>query len=441
MRIPFATKKEKIDPLGIKFGTSINNRINDIAKLCTGYEKKVTNVYENRKRNDKVLQVQNRLYNPQRNIGTSRDILSQYRVLEDYSDSYHSLQILRGLDIAPTVIQLPSMIALKGKIAIDTGNEELNEEIANELKRLKYKSVLSRALMYSKISSYGCVVAAITNAGDQMSPLSNGEEILAFNVVADHSFFYSSYHAMSEVWKENYHTPTRIFIGGIEADKSRFHHSILDYDVYTTRGRNILQENLGSLMALNMLELAYSHQLVQSQFKLVKYPSDRPKSVAGPKLKQDLESLLSHIKDTATTQDFIAFPDDFQLEFVNLTAPDGLRNLNDYFVTHLSMSSQIPELILRGGSAGALATSYENTKQFYTLLHSREQKILAEPILRFMVDSIIKSKGYSTTEYSIVFDPIYVPTERERLENELLALQVEAEKNIAGEVDEEGEVE
>lgn len=294
------------------------NRVNKITGLCNNYEKKLVTVNNNRQNSDKTIDVQNRLYNPTRNIGTSTDILRQFRVLEDYGESYYGLELLRGLDIASTIILLPNLIALRGKILVDTGNEEINEEIGRELKRLNYKDILSRALMYAKISSYGSVVVAITNSEDKTSPLSNGEEILSFNVVSDNAFFYRSYHALSAVWDIDYHQPKNFYIGGLEADRSRFYHVILDYDSYRSRGRNILQENIGALLALNILETTYSYQLVQSQIKMVKFPAERTKAGASQAVKTEIERFVKRIKDNVTNQDFITFPDDFQMELVNL---------------------------------------------------------------------------------------------------------------------------
>ena len=423
--------KRKVDhngtPLSSYMIGSRDNKdisIEPVVTACTEYKEGISQVHGRRE----VL-VQNSLYNPSRSIGTSSDIIQSFRVLPDHGESSYGITLLQGLDVADVVIELPIFLALKGDITIDTGNDSNNKIISKELSRLNYKQVLNKLLKYAKISSYGACLTVVTDNENLVPPLSSNENIVKFNIVADYAFIFTNYASPSEAWSRDYGQPRNFSIGGINADKSRYYHLIIDYDEYTGRGQNILSKNINSLMALNILELTYTYNLINSHLKIIKFPSEQTKKGVSPdRVKSDMMGYVDQIRNKATSQSVLAMPSDFTFEQHSLQLPTGLTAANEFHIAYLAMTSMTPELMLKGGSAGALATSEVNTRQYYSLIASREQEQMIRPSLKWMVECIIQDQNLSVDGFDIEFDPIYQPTEKEKLEIERMRIDLEIEK-------------
>jgi len=310
----------------------------------------------------------------------------------------------------PTLAEMvdrPLSIALKKFPTIETKNKKFNKAIEKLIHKRKIKHVIKDALFYSLLSPRGSLVV----------PIQRGDSV-TFNVFNDTQFAYamgSSYSGVTQPY-----SPMKV--GDIYCMGAQLKHGVSafftcpGFEPLFGVGLNRLPQLRTAAEAWNLYVHILKILLVRSQVIIEKMNGDINTDTMYAKMMLQLQ----RIPQTMGVGTATAMARGMELDIMNNNIGPGTADIAEVFKDFIgSVTGCAPEYFFGGGNvaysqaAFQIASTNEN-------INSRYQVNMIEPLLRFMVntmiqyDSELSEMGVDEDEFDIIFENIYDETEQEK---------------------------
>lgn len=344
--------------------------------------------------------------------------------------------------IAKRIVDLPSKEATRAGFTIEELDESLADDIYAKWEDLDLNAHLTRALQWRGVFGGAVLVLGINDGGTLDVPLNeNGVKDLEFVRV------YDRYQATIQT--RNF-DPMSIDYGKPEmwliSPKAGGH----PYTVHTSRiividgetvpdqiresndgwGASTYQSCLDQLTRLGT-----SHQWANALLERAQQAVHKITNLAstlrepgGEQLVRKRVDLVDMVRGILNT---IVIDGNEDYSVSNMGIGPGVTDLLDRFAEALSAVTGIPVFLLMGRSSGGLnASSKENMDGWYALVECLQNDVLRKPIVR-LVSLILASKGNFDHGWKIEFNPLSVPTDKEKAEKENIEAETDKIKSDA----------
>jgi len=310
----------------------------------------------------------------------------------------------------PTLAEMvdrPLSIALKKFPTIETKNKKFNEAVETLIHKRKIKHVIKDALFYSLLSPRGSLVV----------PIQRGDSV-TFNVFNDTQFAYamgSSYSGVTQPY-----SPMKV--GDIYCMGAQLKHGVSafftcpGFEPLFGVGLNRLPQLRTAAEAWNLYVHILKILLVRSQIIIEKMEGE----ISTDTMLAKMKAQLNRLSQTMGVSTPIEQAKGMTLDILNNNISPGTADIATVFKDFIgSVTGCAPEYFFGGGNAAysqaafQIASTNEN-------INSRYQVNMIEPLLRFMVNTMIQydkelsEMGIEEDEFDIVFENIYDETEQEK---------------------------
>jgi phage-related protein (TIGR01555 family) len=112
------------------------------------------------------------------------------------------------------------------------------------------------------------------------------------------------------------------------------------------------------------------------------------------------------LRETLATNDLVAIDDSETLEFKTPGDLPRVQEMSDILWEMISCSTRVPKSILLGKTEGKVAGAEYDHISYYIRLVAL-QRIVVEPVLKWVIDALFKEKGTEDPKYKIIFKPLW----------------------------------
>lgn len=112
------------------------------------------------------------------------------------------------------------------------------------------------------------------------------------------------------------------------------------------------------------------------------------------------------LRETLATNDLVAIDDTESLEFKTPGDLPRVQEMSDILWEMISCSTRVPKSILLGKTEGKVAGAEYDHISYYIRLVAL-QRIVVEPILKWVINALFKEKGIDAPRYKIIFKPLW----------------------------------
>jgi hypothetical protein len=340
------------------------------------------------------------------NIPSDPSMLNSYIDYSPYRVNYAEYLSVPTLS---EMVDRPISIALKKFPKVKSDNEEFNKAIEKIIDRKKLKSVIKDAIFYSVLSPRGSLVVPI---------LKNNS--VFFNVFNDTQFAYGMGASYSGVTAP-YHT---VKVGDLYCMGAKLRHGVSayftcpGYEPLFGVGLNRVPQLRTAAEAWNLYVHILKILMVRSQIIIEKMEGD----IQTDTMLSKMRSQLQRLSQTMGVSTPIEQARGQTLDILNNNISSGTADIASVFKDFVaSVTGLAPEYFFGGGNSAYSQAAF----QIHTTnenINSRYQVGMIEPLLRFMVntmiryDSTLSAFEINEDEFDIKFDSIYEETEQEKTE-------------------------
>ncbi|WP_301861242.1 DUF1073 domain-containing protein [uncultured Megasphaera sp.] len=350
--------------------------------------------------------------------------------------------------IAQKIITAPADEAIKEGFTLKNGEDELEDEtkaVISVLEDLEWEQQFSTVLSWDRLYGGGALLLMANDGAQTLEEplnenrLQNIERLIpveAPDIVADATTLYND---MSQLFgKPEYYTITGyyggsfrvhesrllLFTGGTLPTQERRQRNDWGAKVYEKMYNDIMRYDTGlslALMALSRLSqpvlkldgLAGKLATTEGENQIVK--------------RMQLIDMVRHMMNTIVMDK----EDEYSLENMSIA---GVTDIIDRFQSALSAVTDIPVTVLFGVSPGGLNSTGKSDFENYYNMVSRLQKRTLRPRLSRLIDLLSKCSQYNIhlpDKYTLEFNPLWQPTEREQADTEYVKAQAKAQDAAA----------
>jgi hypothetical protein len=312
----------------------------------------------------------------------------------------------------PTLSELvdrPLSIALKKFPKVKSDNKEFNKAINKAIEKKKIKSVVEDALFYSLLSPRGSLVV----------PIKRGDTV-TFNSFNDTQFSYgmgSSYSGVTQPYMD-------VKVGDLYCMGAKLKHGVSafftcpGYEPLFGVGLNRVPQLRTAAEAWNLYIHILKILLVRAQVIIQKMEGDIQTDTMLSKMRAQLDR-LSQTMGVSTP---IEQARGQALDIMNNNIGPGTSDISPVIQSFVSSVTGIsPEYFFGGGNATYSQAAFQ-IHATNENVHSRYQKKEIEPLMRFIVNTLIRydetiaAFKVSEDEFEIEFESIYEETAQEKAE-------------------------
>ena len=381
--------------------TQIVNAVDSINKL------KDKPLPVNEKADQKFSSVFNSVYaDGALKINTSGDptVLMSYIDYSPYRVNYYEYLSVPTLS---EMIDRPLSIALKKFPTVETPNKKFNEAVKKAIHRKKIKSVIKDALFYSLLSPRGSLVV----------PIQRGDAV-TFNVFNDTQFAYgmgTSYSGVTQPYNA-------MRVGDLYCMGAKLRHGVSafftcpGYEPLFGVGLNRIPQLRQAAEAWNLYIHVLKILLVRSQVLIQKMEGDMQTDTMLSNVRAQLQRINQTMGiDTVTEQ-----ARGMELDILNNNIGPGTADIAVVFKDFVASVTGVASEYFFGGGTAAYSQAAFQIHSTNENIRSRYQVSEIEPLLRFMVntmiryDSEISGFGVKEDDFDIEFENIYDETEQEK---------------------------
>ena len=310
----------------------------------------------------------------------------------------------------PTLSEMcdrPLAIALKKFPEVTSENKEFNEAIIKAIAKKKIKHVIKDAMFYSLLSPRGSLVV----------PIQRGDSV-TFNVFNDTQFAYamgSSYSGITQPYD-----PMRV--GDIYCMGAKLRHGVSafflcpGFEPLFGVGLNRLPQLRTAAEAWNLYVHVVKYLLVRAQTLIQKMEGD----IQTDTMLAQMRSSLQRLSQTMGVSTPIEQSRGMTLDVLNNNISQGTSDVAPVIQAFASSVTGVsPEYFFGGGNATYSQASFQ-IHATNENIHSRYQEGQIEPLLRFIVNTLIMNDkaiekfGVEEDDFKIEFESIYEGTEQEK---------------------------
>lgn len=306
-----------------------------------------------------------------------------------YSDSeLYDLYTANGF--MQRIINAPADDATREWFEIETADDENARLIQERMKELKFKAKLRELIKYASIYPKGSGIfmgVFAANVRDQRAlaePMpSTILKIDFINLMADPGDF--SIHAgfQRDATKRDF-DEISFRIGAQEVHRSWVLWLVNEFNHRKTDGISKVDTVYDAVSAQD--SALWSVSTLMQVLSLLVLKSDELIGMS----KEEQGETLKHARTWVDSQAMVGLGKNEMLERLD-TQFSGIKDLLDFVFQNISGSSQIPVNILLGRAQGVLTAAEEDTINYYNGI-SRFQEVKLEPIIRQLIDVIIKER-------------------------------------------------
>jgi hypothetical protein len=327
----------------------------------------------------------------------------------DYSPYRVNFAEYLSMPTLPEMVDRPLAIALKKFPTVNSENQKFDDAVEKAIHKKKIKSVMKDAMFFSLLSPRGSLVV----------PIQRGDSV-TFNVFNDTQFAYGMGSSYSGV-TQPYHS-TRV--GDLYCMGAKLRHGVSafftcpGYEPLFGVGLNRLPQLRTAAEAWNLYVHILKILMVRSQVIIEKMEGDIQTDTMLAKMRSQLQR-LSQTMGVGTP---IEQARGMELDILNNNISPGTADIASVFKDYVgSVTGVSPEFFFGGGTAAysqaafQIASTNEN-------IHSRYQIGEIEPLLRFMVNTMIRYDkdlqgfGVEEDDFKIEFESIYDETQIEKVD-------------------------
>ena len=321
----------------------------------------------------------------------------------DYSPYRVNYAEYLSMPTLPEMVDRPLAIALKKFPEVTSKSEKFNKEIIKAIRKKKIKAVIKDALFFSTLSPRGSLVV----------PILRGDNV-TFNVFNDTQFAYgmgSSYSGVTQPYME-----TRV--GDLYCMGAKLRHGVSafftcpGYEPLFAVGLNRLPQLRTAAEAWNLYIHILKILLVRSQVIIEKMEGD----IQTDTMLAKMRSQLQRLSQTMGVSTPIEQARGMELDILNNNIGPGTADIAIVFKDYIgSVTGVSPEYFFGGGNAAYSQAAFQINSTNENL-HSRYQVGMVEPLLRFMVNTLIRydkdfmGQGVEEDDFSIDFENLYDET-------------------------------
>jgi hypothetical protein len=312
----------------------------------------------------------------------------------------------------PTLSEMcdrPLAIALKKFPEVNSENDEFNSAVIKAIAKKKIKAVIKDAMFYSLLSPRGSLVV----------PIQRDDEV-TFNVFNDTQFAYgmgSSYSGITQPYSQ-------IKVGDIYCMGAKLRHGVSafftcpGYEPLFGVGLNRLPQLRTAAEAWNLYVHVVKYLLVRAQTLIQKMEGD----IQTDTMLAQMRASLQRMSQSMGVSTPIEQARGMELDILNNNISPGTSDVAPVIQAFASSVTGIsPEYFFGGGNATYSQAAFQihSTNEN---IHSRYQVGQIEPLLRFIINTMIKyDKSLSTfgveeDGFEIEFENLYDETEQEAAE-------------------------
>lgn len=362
-----------------------------------------------KKADDKFLTVFNSVYSVGAlEVNTAKDPTTLMSYI-DYSPYRANYKEYLSVPTLSEMCDRPLAIALKKFPEVNSENDKFNKAIIKAIKKKKIKHVIKDAMFYSLLSPRGSIVV----------PIQRGDEV-TFNVFNDTQFAYgmgSSYSGITQPYD-----PMRV--GELYCMGAKLRHGVSafftcpGYEPLFGVGLNRLPQLRTAAEAWNLYVHVVKYLLIRAQTLIQKLEGDIQTDTMLGALMAKVDRMSQNMGvSTPVTQ-----ARGMTLDILNNNIGPGTSDVAPVIQSFgASVSGMSPEYMYGGGNANYSQASFQifSTNEN---IHSRYQVGQIDPLLRYIVNTMIKydkeiaSFGVEEDDFEIKFENIYEGTEQEKVE-------------------------
>lgn len=112
------------------------------------------------------------------------------------------------------------------------------------------------------------------------------------------------------------------------------------------------------------------------------------------------------LRETLATNDLVAIDETETLEFKTPGDLPRVQEMADILWEMISCSTRVPKSILLGKTEGKVAGAEYDHISYYIRLVAL-QRIVVEPVLKWVIDALFKERGVEKPAYKIIFKPLW----------------------------------
>lgn len=305
------------------------------------------------------------------------------------------------------MVDRPLAIALKKFPKINSDNKKFNEAVEKLIHKRKIKNVIKDALFYSLLSPRGSLVV----------PIQRGDSV-TFNVFNDTQFAYgmgSSYSGITQPY-----SPMKV--GDIYCMGAQLKHGISafftcpGFEPLFGVGLNRLPQLRTAAEAWNLYVHILKILLVRAQVLIEKMEGD----IQTDTMLSKMRSQLQRLSQTMGVSTPIEQARGMELDILNNNIGPGTADISEVFKDYVgSVTGIAPEYFFGGGNAAYSQAAFQ-IHATNENIHSRYQVDEIEPLLRFIVNTMIQydnevsGMGVEEDDFKIEFESLYEQTEQEK---------------------------
>lgn len=120
----------------------------------------------------------------------------------------------------------------------------------------------------------------------------------------------------------------------------------------------------------------------------------------------DYKRRVQLLRNTLATNDLVAIEDQEDLSFRTPGDLPRVKEMSDILWEAISCTTRVPKSILLGKTEGKVAGAEYDHISYYIRLVSL-QRVVVEPVLKWVIDALFKEKGIDDPKYKIIFKPLW----------------------------------
>lgn len=120
----------------------------------------------------------------------------------------------------------------------------------------------------------------------------------------------------------------------------------------------------------------------------------------------DYQRRVQLLRNTLATNDLVAIEEQEDLSFRTPGDLPRVKEMSDILWEAISCTTRVPKSILLGKTEGKVAGAEYDHISYYIRLVSL-QRVVVEPVLKWVIDALFRERGVNDPKYKIIFKPLW----------------------------------